>query len=170
MRYFCLTYGFRLVALCLKTWPCWPPLKDFYNSVLVDKKWLFLSEKELHLYIATDETVPHQTCQNKDNMIKVMFLTAVAAPWFNEGIICTFDGNSARVLEYLINTGRVTPVLFYLTLLGVEIHDALLPRSHTNDATQIETRFGVSLGPHVLKSLERFLHPGVPRVHWIDST
>ena len=65
---------------------------DFYNSVHVDEKWFFLSEKELRVYIATDETVPHRTCQNKDHIMKVMFLTAVARPRFNEDGICTFDG------------------------------------------------------------------------------
>jgi hypothetical protein len=53
---------------------------NFYNSVHVDKKWFFLLKKDLHLYIATDETVPHRTCQNKDYKLKVMFLNAVARP------------------------------------------------------------------------------------------
>jgi hypothetical protein len=67
--------------------------EDFYNSVHVDEKWFFLSEKELHLYIATDKTVPqHRTCQNKDHIMKVTFLTAVARPPFSEDGICTFDG------------------------------------------------------------------------------
>ncbi len=44
------------------------------------------------MYIATDETVPHRTCQNKDHILKVMFLTAVARPQYNEDGICTFDG------------------------------------------------------------------------------
>jgi hypothetical protein len=65
---------------------------DFYNYVHVDEKWFFVSEKELRLYIATDETVPDRTCQNKDHIMKVMFLTAVARPRFNEDGICTFDG------------------------------------------------------------------------------
>jgi hypothetical protein len=53
---------------------------DFYNSVHVDKKWFFLSKKDFYLYIATDKTDPHRTCQNKDHIMKVMFLTAVARP------------------------------------------------------------------------------------------
>ncbi|KAI2507526.1 hypothetical protein MHU86_6914 [Fragilaria crotonensis] len=65
---------------------------DMYNSVHVDEKWFFVSEKVLRLYIATDETVPHRTCQNKDHIIKVMFLTAVARPRFDEDGVCTFDG------------------------------------------------------------------------------
>jgi hypothetical protein len=65
---------------------------DFYDSVNVDEKWFFLSKKDLHLYIATDKTVPHRTCQNKDHILKVMFLTAVAWPRYNEDEICTFDG------------------------------------------------------------------------------
>ncbi len=67
---------------------------DFYNSVRVDEKWFFLSEKELHLYIATNETVPHQTCKNKDHIMKVMVLTAVARPRFYVDRICTFDGKT----------------------------------------------------------------------------
>ncbi len=31
---------------------------NFYNYVHVDEEWFFVSEKELRLYITTDETVP----------------------------------------------------------------------------------------------------------------
>ena len=49
-----LKLSLNLILLCLLH------NKDMmYDSVHVDKKWFFVSGKELHLYITTDETVLH---------------------------------------------------------------------------------------------------------------
>jgi hypothetical protein len=60
--------------------------------VPVDEKWFFITEKELHLYNAPDEDVPNRFVVNKDHIIKVMFLCAVARPHFNPAGECIFDG------------------------------------------------------------------------------
>jgi len=66
--------------------------KAFYDTVHIDEKWFFISEKVLRVYIATDETPPERYAQNADHMIKVMFLCALARPRFDNNGNCTFDG------------------------------------------------------------------------------
>ncbi len=59
----------------------------------VDEKcWFFILEKDLRIYIAPGENVPNQVCQNKDHILKVMFLCAVARPRYERNGECTFDG------------------------------------------------------------------------------
>ena len=65
---------------------------DFYQSVHVDEKWFFISEKQLRLYIVPGEEIPNRTCQNKDHILKVMFLCALARPRFAPNGECLFDG------------------------------------------------------------------------------
>ena len=65
---------------------------DCFQSVHVDEKWFFISEKELRLYIAPGEVVPTRRCQNKDHLLKVMFFAAVARPRFDADGKCIFDG------------------------------------------------------------------------------
>jgi hypothetical protein len=52
----------------------------------------FFTVKDLRLYIASGKIVPQRRCQNKDHILKVMFLAAVACPRFNAQGKCTFDG------------------------------------------------------------------------------
>jgi hypothetical protein len=92
--------------------------KNFYNSVHVDEKWFFLSEKELRLSIATDKTVAHQNCQNKDHLMKVMFLTAGARPRFNEDGICSFDGKIGMTPFFIISLhNKQVGIVFKVLLL-----------------------------------------------------
>jgi hypothetical protein len=65
---------------------------DCMQSVHVDEKWFFISEEVLRLYIAPGEVVPTSRVQNKEHMIKVMFLAAVACPCYDPEGECTFDG------------------------------------------------------------------------------
>ncbi len=64
----------------------------FYDTVHVDEKWFFISEKQLRCYIAPDEQPPERNAQNRDHLIKVMFLCAIARPRFNAAGDCIFDG------------------------------------------------------------------------------
>ena len=66
---------------------------DFYHYVHVDEKWFCsILERALHACILTNKTVPDRFCQNKEHIMKVMFLTAIARPRFNNDGVCTFDG------------------------------------------------------------------------------
>jgi len=65
---------------------------DFYDSIHIDEKWFFISEKQLRVYLAIDEEAPGRYAQHHDHLIKVMFLCAVARPRFDAEGECTFDG------------------------------------------------------------------------------
>jgi hypothetical protein len=81
------------VTFCLtKIDPVTREYDDCFQSVHVDEKWFFFSERELRLYIAPGEVVPTRRCQNRDHQIKVIFLAAVVRPRFDAEGECTFDG------------------------------------------------------------------------------
>ena len=66
---------------------------DYYDHAHInEKKWFFISEVQLRVYLAPDEILPNQLMQNKDHILKVMFLSAVARPRYNNSGDCTFDG------------------------------------------------------------------------------
>ena len=44
------------------------------------------------MYCVPGEVVPERYCQNKDHLIKVMFLCAIARPRYNDAGTCIFDG------------------------------------------------------------------------------
>ena len=64
----------------------------FYQSVHIDEEWFFISEKELRLYITLGEDIVTSFRQNKDHIMKVMFLCAVARPRYNHTGECFFYG------------------------------------------------------------------------------
>ncbi len=61
---------------------------NFLQAVHVDEKWFFISEKDLRIYIAPGENVPNRVCQNKDHILQVMFLCAVACPRYDRNGEC----------------------------------------------------------------------------------
>jgi hypothetical protein len=85
------------VLYCLsKVDPLEQKFHDFYNYVHVDEKWFFISEEKLRCYIAPGEVVRERSVQNKDHILKVMFLCAVARPRYVDNgdgeKVCRFDG------------------------------------------------------------------------------
>jgi hypothetical protein len=65
---------------------------DYFDSVHVDRKWFFLTEQQLNLYIVPGEPVPEKSVGHKSQILKVMFLAAIARPCYNDTGDCTFDG------------------------------------------------------------------------------
>ena len=49
-------------------------IHHFYDSVHIDEKWFFISEKQLRVYLAPDKEIPEPNAQNRDHLIKDMFL------------------------------------------------------------------------------------------------
>jgi hypothetical protein len=64
----------------------------FYQTVHVDEKWFFLTEEQLRFYMVPGEEAPRRVCVNKNHIMKVMFLAAIARPRYDNEGICTFDG------------------------------------------------------------------------------
>ncbi|ETM56089.1 hypothetical protein L914_00843, partial [Phytophthora nicotianae] len=50
------------------------------DYVDLDEKWLYLLKEKQRFYLGEHEAVPHITVKNKNFIIKVMFLVAVARP------------------------------------------------------------------------------------------
>ena len=65
---------------------------DFYQHVHVDEKWFYLTEQQMRFYLAPEEPVPLRVSQKKSDVVKVMFLAAIARPRYNDDGECTFDG------------------------------------------------------------------------------
>lgn len=72
-----------------------PVFKSMYNVVHIDEKWFYRTKANQKVYCAPDEERPHRTCKSKNYIEKVMFLTALARPRYNEQNIMTFDGKIA---------------------------------------------------------------------------
>jgi hypothetical protein len=69
-----------------------PTFKVMDDMVHIDEKWFILSRVRNTYYLLPKEPKPLRTVKNKNNIAKVMFLTAVARPRYGEGDIVTFDG------------------------------------------------------------------------------
>uniref|UniRef100_A0ACD6AN72 Uncharacterized protein n=1 Tax=Avena sativa TaxID=4498 RepID=A0ACD6AN72_AVESA len=69
-----------------------PFFKKMDNIVHIDEKWFYMIKENNNYYLLPDEPRPFRTVQNKNNIGKVMFLTAVAKPRYNEVGEVTFDG------------------------------------------------------------------------------
>jgi hypothetical protein len=63
------------------------------DEVHVDEKWFFLTEIDQGLYLTeAKENAPERSTRHKGHILKVMFLTAVARPQFDDTGDCIFDG------------------------------------------------------------------------------
>jgi len=62
------------------------------NEVHIDEKWFFITEHALRVHLAKGEKSPMRTVPNKNSIIKVMSICAIARPRFDSEGRCTFDG------------------------------------------------------------------------------
>ncbi|KAI5385521.1 hypothetical protein KIW84_072209 [Lathyrus oleraceus] len=63
-----------------------PKFQSMYNIVHIDEKWFYMTQKNKNYYLLSNEDEPYRSCKNKNFIMKVMFLVAVARPRFdNEG-------------------------------------------------------------------------------------
>ena len=74
------------------TLPDDPKFIHMYNIIHIDEKWFYLTRKNRNYYLLPCESDPHRCVENKNAIGKVMFLSAVARPRFDEEGNCTFDG------------------------------------------------------------------------------
>ena len=65
---------------------------SFHQEVHVNEKWWFLMECNYKFYLTVGETAPKNSITSKNNITKVMMLSAIARPQFNDQGICIFDG------------------------------------------------------------------------------
>ncbi|XP_020197378.1 uncharacterized protein [Aegilops tauschii subsp. strangulata] len=70
----------------------WPRFKPMTNMVHIDEKWYDMTRVKSSYYVLPGEEEPNRTMHNTHSIGKVMFLTAVAKPRYNEDGEMTFDG------------------------------------------------------------------------------
>jgi hypothetical protein len=66
--------------------------KNMENVVHVDEKWFYMVNSNERFYLYHKEQVPYRPVKSKRSMVKVMFLTCVARPRFDQEGNCLFDG------------------------------------------------------------------------------
>lgn len=62
------------------------------NIVHINEEWFDMTKKKATYYLYPLETSPLRTVHNKNSIGKVMFLTAVARPRYDENGAIIFDG------------------------------------------------------------------------------
>ncbi|ETN04520.1 hypothetical protein PPTG_14394 [Phytophthora nicotianae INRA-310] len=65
---------------------------SFMNYVHLDEKWFYLKKENQRFYLGTHEEPPHLTVKNKNYIVKVMFLVAVARPRWDSKRHRIWDG------------------------------------------------------------------------------
>ncbi|KAE8795238.1 hypothetical protein D1007_29976 [Hordeum vulgare] len=71
--------------------PC-PSFKSMNNMVHIDEKWYEMTRVKNTYYVLPGEPEPERTVLNTKSIGKVMFLTAVAKPRYNDEGDMSFDG------------------------------------------------------------------------------
>jgi hypothetical protein len=69
-----------------------PSFLSMKNIVHIDEKWFDMTKRSRKYYLLPEEQDPVRTIHNKNSIGKVMFLTAVAKPRYNEQKKVMFDG------------------------------------------------------------------------------
>ena len=69
-----------------------PLLKSMTNLVHIDEKWYDMTRVKNTYYQLLGEAEPERTVQNTNSIGKVMFLTDVVKPRYNDDGEVTFDG------------------------------------------------------------------------------
>ena len=62
------------------------------DLIHIDKKWFYLTKDGQRFIIAADEEEPYRHVQHKSFLTKIMFLCAVARPWYDTRRNAWFDG------------------------------------------------------------------------------
>ena len=75
-----------------QTLPNEPKFIEMYNIIHMDEKWFNITSKYKKYYMLPEEDDPHRVVQNKNSVGKVMLLSAVARPIYDDDGNCIFDG------------------------------------------------------------------------------
>jgi len=75
-----------------QTLPNEPKFIEMYNIIHMDEKWFNITSKYKKYYMLPQEDDPHRVVQNKNSVGKVMLLSAVARPIYDDDGNCIFDG------------------------------------------------------------------------------
>ncbi|ETV78282.1 hypothetical protein H257_07874 [Aphanomyces astaci] len=65
---------------------------DMLDTVHIDEKWFYVTKQNRRYYLWSDKAVPTRKCRSKMDIMKVMFLTAVARPRYDARNKRMWDG------------------------------------------------------------------------------
>lgn len=74
-----------------RTLPNEPKFLEMENIMHMDEKWFNTTSKYRKYYMLAGEDDPHRTVQYKNSIGKVMFLSAVGRPIYDDEGNCIFD-------------------------------------------------------------------------------
>lgn len=80
------------LSMLLNDYPNGPIFNSMYNIVYIDEKWFYRTRRNQKYYLANDEERPQREVKSKNFIEKVMVLTVVTRPRFDENGTCIFDG------------------------------------------------------------------------------
>lgn len=69
-----------------------PTYDGMFNCVHIDEKWFYMTRSSQKYYILPCESVSHRTCKSKKFITKIMFMSAIARPRYDDTGTCIFDG------------------------------------------------------------------------------
>jgi hypothetical protein len=69
-----------------------PKFIEMYNIIHMDEKWFNITSKYMKYYMLPEEDDPYRTIHNKNRIGKVMFLSAVGRPIYDDAGNYLFDG------------------------------------------------------------------------------
>ena len=69
-----------------------PKFLEMHNIIHMAEKWFNTTSKYMKYYMLPEENDPHKTVHNKNRIGKVMFLSAVGRPIYDDAGNCIFDG------------------------------------------------------------------------------
>ena len=75
----------------LNSLPHTPTFLNMYYVIHVDEKWFYITLVDRTFYLCNDEDIPVRAVKHKSHLQKIMFITAVARPRFQDSA-CAFDG------------------------------------------------------------------------------
>ncbi|KAL2930800.1 Chaperone protein HtpG [Bienertia sinuspersici] len=79
----------KIIPGTLQTNPTYIPME---NIVHIDEKWFYLTRKNHHMLLAPKEKNPHRTARSKNFIPKIMFMSAVMRPRWNQDGSCKNSG------------------------------------------------------------------------------
>lgn len=68
-----------------------PMYDDMFNYVHIEEKWFCVTRTTQKYYLLPYESLPYRACKSKKFITKIMFMSAIARPRYDESGMCIFD-------------------------------------------------------------------------------
>lgn len=68
-----------------------PTYDGIFYTIHIDEKWFYMTRASQNFYMLPCEPLPHRTCKSKKFITKIMFMSTIGRPRYDENGVCTFD-------------------------------------------------------------------------------